>query len=155
MIAGDVRVRAPGIAKFRIAGTVNRVTPDTLVVRAVTRAGKDTIWSIPAAAITRLQVANGTHGNALQGFGLGLLAGGAAGAGIGALSCANDSFFGPGGCAVLLGIFGAGAGAVVGLIAGSLTHSVRWVEAPAHPLRVSVDWRNRGEGLRLGATFAF
>ena len=155
VVAGDVRVWAPGIAKSRIAGTVDRATPDTLVVRGVTRARKDTIWTIPAAAITRLQIANGTHGNALTGLGLGLLAGGAAGAGIGALSCGNDDLFGSGGCAIILGIFGAGVGSVVGVIAGALTHSVRWVEAPPHPLRVSVAWRNRGEGLRVAATIAF
>lgn len=155
VVAGNVRVWAPGIARFRIAGTVDRATPDTLVVRGVTRARKDTIWTIPAAAITRLQIANGTHGNALTGLGLGLLAGGAAGAGIGALACGNDSFFGSGGCAVLLGIFGAGVGSVVGLVAGALTHSVRWVEAPPHPLRVSFDPRNRGRELRVAVSFGF
>ena len=155
VVAGGVRVWAPGIAKFRIAGTVDRATPDTLVVRGVTRARKDTLWTIPAAAITRLQVANGTHGNALSGLGIGLLAGGAAGAGIGALSCGNDTFLGPGGCAAILAIFGAGAGAVVGLIAGGLTRSVRWVEASPHPLRVSFDPRNRGRGLRVAVSLAF
>lgn len=156
VIVGDVRVRAPAIAKFRIVGTVDRATPETLVVRGFTRKGADTVWSIPASAISRLQVANGTHGNALQGLGLGLLAGAAAGAGIGALSC-NDSSseWGPGACALVLGTLGGGAGAVVGLVAGALTHSVRWVDAPTHPLRVSLDWQNREAGLRLGATFAF
>ncbi len=155
VVAGDVRVWAPGIAKFRIAGTVDRATPDTLVVRGFTRARKDTIWTIPAASITRLQIATGTHGNALTGLGLGLLGGGAAGAGIGALACGNDSFFGSGGCAVILGVFGAGVGAVVGVIAGALSHSVRWVEASPHPLRVSFDPRNRGGDLRVAVSFAF
>jgi len=155
VVAGDVRVWAPGIAKFRIAGTVDRATPDTLVVRGFTRARKDTIWTIPAASITRLQIANGTHGNALTGLGLGLLGGGAAGAGIGALACGNDSFFGSGGCAIILGVFGAGVGSVVGVIAGALSHSVRWVEASPHPLRVSFDARNPGRDLRVAVSFAF
>lgn len=155
-LSGNVRVRAPSIAKSRIFGTVDRATPDTLVLRGFTAAGADTILAIPVAAITRLQVSIGTHRNAGRGLGIGLLAGGLAGAGIGALSCSGTSkFFDSGDCALILGVLGAGAGAVVGLIAGSLTQSDRWVEVPTHSLRVSVDWRGGGGGVRIGATFAF
>jgi len=155
-ITGEVRVRAPSIAKFRIVGTVDRAPPDTLVVRGLTRAGVDTIWTLPVAAISRLQVVHGTHSNAGKGLGYGLLGGGLAGAGIGALSCKEPgNLLGSEGCAKVLGVLGAGAGAIVGLIVGATSRSDTWIEARVPALRVSFNCRSEGGGLRLGATVAF
>jgi len=156
LITRYVRVQAPSLGKLRYRGIVERATPDTLIVRGVTRSGTDTTWAIPASAIARLEVRDGTRSNALKGLGLGLLGGAVIGAGAGALSCRDNSDeWGPGFCAIVGGVVYGGAGAIVGLIAGALTRRDRWVDAPTQPLRVSVDWRPRGGGLRVGATVAF
>jgi hypothetical protein len=155
LINRDVRVRAPSLGKLRIRGRVDRATPDTLVVRAVTRSGKDTLWTIPASAIARLEVSYGRRSNALRGLGYGLLGGAVIGAGLGAISCRNDDELGPGFCAIVGGIVYGVGGAVVGLIAGALTRRDRWVDVPAQPGRLSVDLRPRGGSLRIGAVFAF
>jgi hypothetical protein len=147
-LSGDVRLRAPSIAKLRIFGTVERATRDTLVLRSFTPAGADTIMAIPVAAITRLQLATGTHSNAGKGFGIGLLAGGLAGAGIGALSCRDEgNILGSSGCAKVLGVLGAGAGAIVGLIVGATSRSNTWGEVRVQPVGVSL--------LHLGVRLTF
>ena len=155
-LSGDVRLRAPSIAKPRIFGTVDRATPDTLVLRSVTPAGDDTVLAIPVSAITRLQVSTGTHRNAGKGLLIGLLSGGLGGAALGALSCGGQSDWGPGACAAVLGILGAGGGAVVGLIIGAVSRTDTWTDVPlgAGP-RVTLDWRSEGRSLHLGARIAF
>lgn len=137
-LSGEVRVRAPAIAKSRIFGTVQRANPDTLVLRSVTPAGADTVLAIPVAAISRLQVSTGTRSNAGKGLGIGLLAGGLAGAGIGALSCRDEgNLLGSSGCAKILGILGAGAGAILGVIIGSTSRSDVWGEVRIQPAGLS------------------
>lgn len=154
-ITGKVRVHAPSIAKPRIVGTVDRATPDTLVVHGLTPAAADTVWAIPLAAISSLQVSTGTHSNVGKGFGYGLLGGGLAGAVIGALSCSHDDLLGSAGCAKVLGVLGAGAGAVVGLIVGAVSRSDTWEEVGLPSERLSFEWRGVEGRAQLGLRFVF
>lgn len=85
---------------------------------------------IPLSPTARLEIARGTKSHAGRGAGLGAIIGGAGLAVVGAASCDGQGWVepGPGACAAGGALVGAGAGALVGLIIGSASHTDRWVE---------------------------
>ena len=87
---------------------------------------------IQLSPTARLEISRGMESNAGRGAGLGALVGGVGLAIVAAAgSCSDDGDiieFSPGECALMGGLAGAGAGALVGLIVGSMSESERWVE---------------------------
>ena len=113
---------------------------------------------IPLASLTRLELYGGrgfSGWNVLRGAGIGVLVGGAVGAGIGYLTSSEGcgeferSFCAGVGAAVL-----GGAGLVIGAGVGAAVKSDRWEEVPLDQLRVSfAPQRNGRFGLGLSVQF--
>jgi hypothetical protein len=150
-----VRVTLPDMEP-REAVVVSR-TPDTLVVRWRDFSNDD---AVPFAAIAQLEVnAAGRH-SVLKGATLGLLAGGAIGAIVGA--AAPDSRAGSGDTIDLGEGFetavGAAGGAAIGLVIGTLvglSRSADWRAVSAEPGRLGVAIARGGQGTRLLASLRF
>lgn len=117
-----VRILTPFLGDHSQTVTVVSATRDMLVFR---QGSGPATQSVGTPQITRLEVATGTHANKLKGALIGLLAGAAGGAILGAATyqrpapcqgfCLNIDF-GRSGAAE----FGAALGAVVGALAGTL-----------------------------------
>jgi hypothetical protein len=96
--------------------------------------------SIKRGAITRLEISHGMTTDAGSGARTGLLIGAAVGAFAGFSSGDDQSGFirfSAGDKALMLGLAGAGFGALVGALAGSSPHE-RWDRVPLGPARVTV-----------------
>jgi hypothetical protein len=107
--------------------------------------------TIPSFSIAQVWVVDGTKGNFWSGFGIGLLAGGLIGAGIGAtqefciFSCSQATGIGV--------VIGAPAGALLGGVVGALIRSDRWKEIPLDRVRMGVVPQH--DGLGIGASITF
>ncbi len=119
-----VRITSPAFGLSPRVEMLVSTAADTLFVR---HAKKDSTLAITVPDISRLEVARGTHTQKAKGALIGLLIGGLAGAAIGAASytpttCGGDGFcfdFGPEFGTTILGVLGAGVGALIGAIVGS------------------------------------
>jgi hypothetical protein len=111
-----VRVALGGHTEPRI-GTLTRLTADTIVVDAV---------SIARSDVTRFDLSVGQKSRWLRGLGLGFGAGLAIGAVIGAAHPCLDGEFTQLFCATFFGAVGAAAGAPLGAVFGSGSHTDRW-----------------------------
>jgi hypothetical protein len=95
-----------------VTGRLVRLVPDTVVIAAGIN-----VEAVPLAG-RQLQVVVGSHGRALRGLGVGVLAGGAFGGALGALSyqpCHSTEFMG-----CLMAPSSAGEAAAVGAVGGAL-----------------------------------
>lgn len=101
--------------------------------RVTLKTEREALLPIQLSPTARLEISRETKSKAGRGAGLGALIGGIGLAVVGAASCDDDGWVdpGPGACAAGGAIFGAGTGALVGLIIGSTSKEERWVE---------VDW---------------
>jgi hypothetical protein len=119
-----VRITSPAFGLYPRVGMLVSTAADTLFVR---HSKKDSTLAIAVPNIARLEVARGTHTRKAKGALIGFLIGGLAGAAIGSASykpttCGGDGFcfdFGPEFGVAVLGVVGAGVGALIGTIAGS------------------------------------
>ena len=144
-------IAATGVFNLMGAFTVVAVGADSLVVRR-----EPNTWSVPSAAITRIEVRRGKS-RAVRGALIGGLAGILGGAIIGAASyeepppCVPEALFdctdfglfgpapdGPTAHAARGAFFGAVAGAAIGGLLGFAMKTHRWVPVPLNRLRVSV-----------------
>jgi hypothetical protein len=110
---------------------------------------------LPLGFVTRI-ARHRTRRRAGRGAGIGFLAGGLGGAALAGAACASDPFFqdAAGGCAVIgFGVFGS-AGALVGLIIGSMITTTQWETVSLDRIRVNVA-RQRDGQLGLGLSVAF
>lgn len=140
-IGDRVRVTAAGL-EGRRTGTLTRLTADTLVVDA---------RGIPRAGVTRLELGIGQRSRWLRGLGLGFAAGLTAGAIVGAAHPCLDGEFTQLWCAGFFGAVGAVAGAPIGALIGSGSHTERWRRLPIDRLIVT----GGSTGLRLGFALPF
>ena len=133
VVAPGDRVRVT-TEDWELVGTLLAQGDDSLRLQVI---GEVTPVSVARSAIKRLEISRGSHSkagaDALIGLGAGALVGGAVGAVAGsdlANECpGNDCGHGLvvfGG--LLVGVFGAGVGAVI----GSFSHSERWDSVPPH-----------------------
>lgn len=117
-------------------GILRGLEGDTVTLEAE----NESLLPIQLSPTARLEIARGTKSNAGRGAGLGALIGGAGLAIVGVASCDGGGWIdpGPGACAAGGAIFGAGVGALVGLLIGSTSEREQWVEVdrtrqPASP----------------------
>jgi hypothetical protein len=155
------RVRIARIDEKPLVAVVIARMADTLVVRAP---GLAKPLALPLAEISRLDVSTGRHRNLGKGIFVGIVAGGAIGAGLGAASyepCTSTEFLGCLGSASDRGesaTIGGILGGALGLVAGSLIGAARqdtWKRVPLDGRRVAVTVRPRGHGAGLGIALQF
>ncbi|MFC1639225.1 hypothetical protein ACFL3B_00510 [Gemmatimonadota bacterium] len=141
----------------RSVGTLATLSATTVTLRVVSRG---TELAFPMDSVTQIDVHRGwgmSGRNVLRGAGVGLLAGGAVGAGI------AIAMYGTDGCItgyddeIPCGFIGAGVGAGSGLLLGAmigvLIWTDRWEEVPLDRLRVSFAPRRDGFALRFAIAF--
>ena len=123
---GDrVRVEVPVFG--RLTGTVVAFDSAFLLMRP---AGAEADYSLPVAELVRIDVARGRSWGkgVLRGAGIGLLAGGALGTGLGVRAARSDPDTFMDDVAVAAGaVFFGGAGTILGAGIGALTPVTRWV----------------------------
>jgi hypothetical protein len=150
-----LRITAPEITFANKVATTVAVRGDSLVVQPV---DGDTTAVIAFAQIRKLEVSQGVQRQALRGFGIGLLAGGAFGAVLG-FADGDDSQgfvqFSAVEKALLGGLVFGGIGGAVGLAAGSATRSERWTRVPLDRQRVGVTVTPMRSGVALRGTVRF
>jgi len=155
------RVRIARIAVKPLVATVVARIGDTLVVRAP---GLAKPLALPLAEISRLDVSTGRHRNLGKGMLVGIVAGGAVGAGLGAVTyqpCTSTEFLGCLGAPSDRGesvTIGGILGGALGLVAGSLIGAARrdtWKRVPLDGSRVAVSVRPRAHGAGLGVALQF
>ena len=160
-LRSGARVRIARIAEKPLVATVVARVGDTLVVRAP---GLAMPLAVPLAEISQLDVSTGRHRNVGKGALIGIVAGGAVGAGLGAATyqpCTSTEFMGcllapsDRGEAVTVGGV---VGGVLGLVVGSLIGAARqdtWKRVPLDGSRVAVSVRPRAHGAGLGVALQF
>ena len=129
-IGARVRVTAPALDVYLIAGTVVGATADTLSIAAVRRAPR---LRIPVDKVSRLELSAGKNRVAglARGAGWGLAVGALFGLGIAALTADSCGSEGPCGFEfVVFPVGGAGAGLIVGGIIGVAHSPDTWEEVP-------------------------
>lgn len=128
-----VRVVAPPFTDGRLVGTVLATNPQGLVL--ATRSTPDQVPTveIPLEAIESLEISLGQRSNTLNGLAYGALGGAVLGAAVVAVSCLAEGCSGDGASAggwIAFGaIVGAGGGAVLGLLVGSLVKTETWEDS--------------------------
>ena len=147
------RVRITHPAEGVRVGTALAVTDDQLFVRWAD--GTDTV-GVPLAEVTRLDVSiRRPKYRALKYAGIGLVAGAAVGAVVGAASYDNsDAFFGRGAVTAIGASMLGSLGGVIGLLSG-IVHSDPWQEVPLDRSRVGIVAPRGGHGTGLGFALAF
>jgi hypothetical protein len=144
-----VRITNSSFPRVKTVGTLERVTPDTIVV-----AGQLIIRS----TIGRVEVSEGRRSQWRRG----LLMGGLVGAGVGALSTAVlfagiDWSDGNGGVetgVAIMAAVGSGAGLLVGAAIGALIQGDRWRKVPLDRVTLAPMVRRDGVlGLSIGLAF--
>jgi hypothetical protein len=154
-----VRVVESDSAATSQIGTVAAVGQDGMTIR---RDHPGDSLALKFAGIDRLDLSRGRHGHALIGLGIGVAAGGLAGAlwGVSASSHSSREFdIGSAGVTVAAGaILGGAVGAIVGPVVGAFVRTERWhtvwmrsVAAHAH---ASLDLVPNPTGSRLGLRIA-
>ena len=119
----QVRVESPVLGGDKHRGTLVSATADSIVLRTVQL---NSPIAVPTGAVTQLEVKTGTHTRRLKGMLIGLAVAGGTGFGIAAATwhkpkpCMFCMDFGRYGDAAFIGSFAGIAGAVGGLIAGSI-----------------------------------
>jgi hypothetical protein len=145
-----LRITSPQVPRGRTVGTLDRVTPDSIVLAGLT---------ISRSSISRLEVSAGRRSQWPIGLGLGAGGGALLGAVTGTLLCLSpndgeDDHDAAASCALELGGLGAVAGLIVGGIIGGLTHRDRWRSITLTNLRVVSQLRSNGTlGVSLGLRF--
>lgn len=129
-----VRVVAPPFTDGRLAGTVLSADSEELVLATRHSSEQAPTVAIPPEAIESLEVSLGERSNTLNGLAYGALGGAVLGAGFVAVSClaegcSGDDGAGAGGWIAFGAIVGAGGGAVLGLLVGSLVKTETWEDA--------------------------
>jgi hypothetical protein len=155
------RVRITRIDEKPLVAIVVARVADTLVVRAP---GQAQPLTLPLAEISRLDVSTGRHRNVGKGALVGIVAGGALGAVLGAASyqpCESTEFLGcllaptdRGESATLGGAVGGALGLVVGALIGVVRQDT-WKRVPLDGSRVAVSVRPRAHGAGLGVSLQF
>jgi hypothetical protein len=147
---GDrVRVTAPTIDRDPLVGTLVSMGPDTCVLEVEGRAEP---LALPLAPVTRLEVSRGQKSHTLWGAGIGLVAGGAAGAAIGSASSRGDEYSGLVTLAYAAG--GAWLGLLFGTAIGAVIRTERWELVDLQPVRVGLTPHGR-RGLAVSVSVAF
>ena len=120
------RARVEAEAGYLREGILRSLSSDTLTLEIE----GDQLRPIPLSPTARLEIQRGTKSNAGKGAGIGALVGGVGLGVVGAASCDGSGWFdpGPAACAAGGALFGAGTGALVGLLIGSVSDSPQWVE---------------------------
>lgn len=132
-------------------GVIEAIDADTLHLRHAGKAG-DTVANIPMASIARVEVSRGRHSRWLTGLAIGMGAGAAGGAILGA-SSEDDLLFSSGDKA-MIGAVGFGVlGGAVGVVAGALTKTERWETVPVDRVTVTLA-PGPGGRLKLGFRIA-
>ena len=129
-----IRLTALVPERERWIGPFVSLARDTVTMRD--EGPSDTLVTVPALRVTRFEISQGNHGNGLRGAGVGLGIGALLGAAIGAAGTSDNDYIvsrgaGAAAGALLLGVLGAGLGAVIGATA----HSERWSTVPLENLR--------------------
>ena len=150
-----LRIAAPSVIGHRFQATLVRLSADSLIVQPE----YDNPMVIPLSSVTKLEM-RGKKPNTLKGAGMGFLIG----AGVGAMLLAIidcEDILGPtlpgGRCTtdVLEGMVTmTAAGALVGAVIGSFSHTDRWVKVPLDRLTIGLAPQRTG-GLALSASVAF
>jgi hypothetical protein len=130
-----LRVSSEAYGVRDLVGLLSRIHPDTIQVGSTTMAVD---W------ISRVDISRGQSTKLWQGRGIGFLAGGLIGGGIGTIACwPCDGEFD-----VYSPALGAGAGMVLGLLVGGQRgfsrKSDNWEEIPKERLRIVLSPRSRG-----------
>ena len=160
-LAPGARVRITSAGSQPRIGTVVSGTADTLRVRWPQVAND---VAIPVAAMSRLEVSTGRHRRVAKGAGLGVLAGGATGVLVGALSykpCDSTEFLG---CfleprsrtqaASWGGLAGGALGLVVGSLAGLARHE-SWQRLSLDERRVGLAVTPGAQATRIGLSLQY
>jgi hypothetical protein len=113
-----------------------------------------TQMSLPLASVTRIDVHRGRKGHTLTG----LIIGGLAGLGLGALVAVPNDDWGcqyrdTGALCGMVIVGGAVGGTVIGTVVGTLIRTDRWEEVPLDRLRVSFAPRRDGFAVGLSVSF--
>ena len=155
------RVRIARIAEKPLVATVVTRVGDTLIVRAP---GLANPLAVPLAEISQLDVSTGRHRNVGKGILVGIVAGGAVGAGLGAATyqpCESTEFMGcflapkdRGESVRVGGVVGGALGLVVGALIGAPRRDT-WKRVPLDGSRVAVSVRPRAHGAGLGVVLQF
>lgn len=117
-------------------GILSLLTTDSVVLKT-----GDGVWQpFRLGPNARLEISRGITSKAGRGAGIGAIVGGIGVAIIGASECArqNDGSIivvTPAQCALAGALFGAGTGALVGMVIGSSSKTEQWVEVPARARR--------------------
>jgi hypothetical protein len=130
----QVRVESPVLGADKHRGTLVSATADTIVMRTVQL---NNPIAVPTGAVTRMEVATGTHTRRLKGMLIGLAVAGGTGFAIAAATwhqpkpCMFCIDFGRYGDAAFVGSFSGILGALGGFIAGSFaTETWQAVDVP-------------------------
>jgi hypothetical protein len=154
-IMPGARVRFTHPGEGTRTGTMVTLTADTLEVRL---AGQSEASHVPLAQVTRLDVSLGKQRRRMRFAGIGFIAGGVAGAALGAAegsSCTGEFLCpGAGGGAALGAVFFGSVGGIIGLIAGAVP-SERWERVPLEARRISLVAPSSGHGRGVGLRLAF
>ena len=155
-----VRVSASGEAYRGLIGTVSGYDSWSIGIKPDNE--QSSVW-VPLNSVTRLQQSRGQKSNTRKGALIGLLAGGAVGAVVGAFAyeeCQEVGFMAcfmsPGSAgetAALGGLAGGLLGAGIGALIGASSKTDRWEEVPLDRLRVS--FAPRRDGFAFGMRVAF
>jgi hypothetical protein len=146
-----VRVSTSSAADERIVGTLAALQSEALVVDVE---GHSEPVTLPVASVTRLEVSTGRKSKTATGAGIGFGIGAAAGTVLALMFCSDpDNACGAGsflGGSVLLGLPGAGVGALI----GSGIKVERWETVPLDRIRVGLT-SQPGRPLALSVTLTF
>ncbi|UCC84509.1 MAG: hypothetical protein JSW46_06165 [Gemmatimonadota bacterium] len=147
---GDrVRVTAPTIDPDTFVGTVVAMGADACVLEVEGHAGP---LPLPLASVTSLEVSRGQKSRTLWGAGIGLVAGGAAGAAIGSASSRGDEWSGLGTLAYAAG--GAWLGLLFGAAIGAVIRTERWEVVDLQSVRLSLTPLGRS-GVAVSVSVSF
>lgn len=145
-----VRIAGPQLENGKFVGTLQRITPDTVVING---------QSFSRAGIERLEVSAGSGSRWLAGMVIGLAGGTGLGSMVGVMSCGSahpnsDDNVARALCVLLFSGIGGGGGMVIGGILGSTKEREHWRRAPLGPVRIEPIIRRNGSfGLSLGLSF--
>ena len=170
-----IRITAPSaLTPARQTGSVLALRSDTLLLQP--DGGAESL-ALPLAAVTELEVGHRGHRSTGTGFLLGVLVGGATGAGVGAAAYQNpkpcpssQSYCGFGNLtsrgvdATVLGVLGGLVGGIVGAFVGHAHQSESWQQVPlalraaqdgaaSRHLGITTNPAGRGVALSIGLPF--
>lgn len=123
-----IRVVAPPFTDGRLLGTVLSADPQELVLATRHSPEQAPTVTIPLEAIESLEISLGQRSNTLNGLAYGTLGGAVLGVGVIGVMCLAEGGC-EGGWLAVGAVVGAGGGAVLGLLVGSLVKTETWEDA--------------------------